>query len=212
MACGAPRIQGLYAITPAMDDTEALVAKVRLALAGGARVVQYRNKVKHAALRREQASALLAQCRKAGVPFIINDDVDLALAAGADGVHLGRDDGDLRAARRALGPHRLLGASCYDRIELAQGALDEGADHVAFGSVFGSPTKPNAVRAPLGLFSAARRQFAVPLVAIGGITPANAGAVIDAGADAIAVISALFEAADIEAEARRFAALFHGKP
>ena len=88
MACGAPRIQGLYAITPAMDDTEALVAKVRLALAGGARVVQYRNKLNNASLRREQASALLAQCREAGVPFIINDDVELALAAGADGVHL----------------------------------------------------------------------------------------------------------------------------
>ena len=203
----AARVRGLYAITPDTTDAATLTRQVRAALAGGARVVQYRNKSRDSALRRAQAAELLALCKAADATFIVNDDVELALACGAHGVHLGRDDGDLAAARRALGPQRLLGASCYNRPDLAGQALAQGADHVAFGSVFASPTKPGAVRAELSLFSQARIP-GVPCVAIGGITVENAPSVIAAGADAIAVISALFDAPDIEARAREFAALF----
>lgn len=202
------RIAGLYAITRELDDTARLVREVEAALAGGARVVQYRSKSPDAALRRAQAEALIAVCRRALVPLIVNDDLELALAVGADGVHLGRDDGGIAAARARLGPRGLLGASCYDRIDLAERAVAAGADHVAFGSVFPSPTKPGAVRAPLSLFAEARARLPVPLVAIGGVTPQNAAAVIDAGADALAVITAVFEAPDITAAAARFRDLF----
>jgi thiamine-phosphate pyrophosphorylase len=200
--------RGLYALTPDEPDTGALVAAVRAALAGGAAAVQYRNKAADAALRRAQAAVLAALCREAGVPLIVNDDVALALEVDAAGAHLGRDDGDLAAARERLGPGKLLGASCYDRLDRAVRAVAAGADYVAFGSVFASPTKPAAARAPLALFAAARQRLGVPLVAIGGITLENARAAIEAGADALAVISALFAADDIAARARAFTALF----
>jgi thiamine-phosphate pyrophosphorylase len=195
--------RGLYALTPDEPDTQVLVAKVRAAIAGGAAAVQYRNKPADPALRSAQAGALAALCRVAGVPLVVNDDIDLALGVAAAGVHLGREDGDLAAARRRLGPGRLLGASCYNRLELAERAVAAGADYVAFGSMFASPTKPAAVHAPLALLGAARR-FGRPVVAIGGITLENAPAVIAAGADALAVITALFEAGDVAARARAF--------
>jgi thiamine-phosphate pyrophosphorylase len=201
---------GLYALTPDEPDTAALVAKVRAAIAGGAAAVQYRNKPADPALRGEQARALAALCRAAGVPLVVNDDVELALAVDGAGVHLGREDGDLAAARRRLGPGRLLGASCYDRLELADRAVAAGADYVAFGSMFASPTKPAAVRAPLALLGAARR-LGVPVVAIGGITLENAPEAIAAGADALAVITALFDAGDIAARARAFSEVFARK-
>jgi thiamine-phosphate pyrophosphorylase len=197
MAAGFP--PGLYALTPDEPDTAVLVAKVRAAIAGGVAAVQYRNKPAGPALRGEQARALLALCRAAGVPLLVNDDI-----------HLGRDDGHLAAARRRLGRGRLLGASCYDRLELAERAVAAGADYVAFGSMFASPTKPAAVRAPLALLGAARR-LGVPVVAIGGITLENAPEPIAAGADALAVITALFDAGDIAARARAFSDLFARK-
>ncbi|MFM9970563.1 MAG: thiamine phosphate synthase, partial [Burkholderiales bacterium] len=186
----------------------ALLERVAAALQGGARVLQYRDKSSDAARRREQAAALAQLCHASKAALIINDDVALALAIGADGVHLGEDDGDIAAARSALGPNRLLGASCYNQIDLAQKALALGADHIAFGSVFASPTKPGARRAPLALFAEARRTFDAPIVAIGGISVANAKEVITAGAHAIAVISDLFDAPQIDSQARQFAALF----
>ncbi len=199
---------GLYAVTPDERDTVALVRKVRMALNGGARMVQYRNKSADAALRREQGAALLAVCRAAQVPLIINDDLDLARDLGADGVHLGRDDASVAAARTRLGEGKLLGASCYDRLDLAVNARDAGADYVAFGSVFPSGTKPGATRAPLSLYREAKARLACPVVAIGGITRDNARSVIAAGADALAVISALFDSPDVERSAREFASLF----
>lgn len=202
------RIAGLYAITPDGLDTAALITRVRAALTGGARVVQYRDKSGDRVRRIEQALVLLTLCRESGAALIINDDVALALEIGADGVHLGEGDGELADARRALGPDRLLGASCYNRIELAERALERGADHVAFGSVFASPTKPGARRAPLELFTEARTRLAAPIVAIGGITVDNAADVIHAGAHAVAVISALFDAPDIGKRAGEFGALF----
>jgi thiamine-phosphate pyrophosphorylase len=203
-----PRIAGLYAITPDLADTGELLRRVRAALAGGVRVLQYRNKAASPALRSAQARALQALCSDAGVPLIINDHLELALECDAAGLHLGGDDGDIAAARAGLGPRRLLGASCYDRIDLAEAAIAAGADHIAFGSFFPSTVKPGAVRPPLDLLARAKQRFAVPVVAIGGITPQNAPQLLAAGADAVAVISAIFAADNISAAARNFQTLF----
>jgi thiamine-phosphate pyrophosphorylase len=204
--------RGLYAVTPDEPDAGLLTRKVRMALAGGARIVQYRNKSANAALRREQGAALLALCREARIPLIINDDLDLAGAIRADGLHLGRDDVSIAVARAQLGGDRLLGVSCYDRLELALAAREAGADYVAFGSAFPSATKPGAARAALWLYREARARLDCPIVAIGGITAENAHSVIEAGADAVAVISALFDAPDVEAAARGFSRLFDKIP
>ena len=200
----AATVSGLYAITPEDCDADSLARKLTAALAGGARLFQYRSKSLDAAARRAQAERLLQMCRNAGAALIVNDDLELALAIGADGVHLGRDDGDVAAARARLGTERLLGVSCYDRLELARSAVAQGADHVAFGSAFASPTKPQAPHAPSALFAQARAELRVPIVAIGGITPQNAPLMIQAGAHAVAVITALFGAEDIAAAAAAF--------
>lgn len=202
------KLAGLYAVTPDEQRSDILMRKVGAALQGGAAVLQYRNKSASPELRIVQGRALAALCRAAGAVFIVNDDVELALELGADGVHLGADDGDLAAARRRLGQGKLLGASCYDRIELAEAALQAGADYLAFGSVFSSGTKPGAVRAPLAIFAEARRRCALPLVAIGGINLQNAPQVFAAGADAVAVISAVFDAADVAGSAAGFTRLY----
>jgi thiamine-phosphate pyrophosphorylase len=201
------KLAGLYAITPDEQRTDVLVAKVGQVLRGGASLLQYRNKTASPALRLEQGRALAALCSAAGALFIVNDDLALALELGADGVHLGAEDGDLAEARRCLGQGNLLGVSCYDSVELAAAAVQAGADYVAFGSVFSSGTKPGAVRAPLSIFAEARRRVTLPLVAIGGITLQNAPQVFAAGADAVAVISALFDAADVAASAAGFTRL-----
>ena len=207
-AGGQRRVAGLYAITPEDTDTARLAHRVEAALSGGASVLQYRSKSGPDALRQVQAGRLLELCRRRAVPLIINDDLELALAIGADGVHLGRDDGDVAAARQRLPSHAVLGVSCYDRVELALAAAAHGADYVAFGSAFPSPTKPDAVRAPPELFVRARAQLRLPIVAIGGITPDNAPLVIEAGADAVAVITALFDAEDVTAAAAAFCRVF----
>ena len=196
------KLRGLYAITPALSGS-ALLDKVALALAGGIAMLQYRGKD---AQEPAEARALAALCRARGVPFIVNDDLELALAAGADGVHLGRDDGDLASARARLAG-KWLGASCYDSLDAARAAVAAGADYVAFGSVFLSSTKPAAVRAPYALFAQAK-PLGVPLVAIGGITLENAPQLLQAGADCVAVLSDLFDAPDIAARARAYGKLF----
>lgn len=197
-------VAGLYAITPEDADTNRLADKLAAAITGGARLFQFRNKSPDRAARRALAEKLLGLCRDAGATLIVNDDLELALAIGADGVHLGRDDGSVPAARARLGERKLLGVSCYDSIELARAGIAQGADYVAFGSAFASPTKPRAVRAPMALFTQARAELRVPIVAIGGITPENAPVVIEAGADAVAVITAVFGAADAAAAAAAF--------
>lgn len=201
-------VRGLYAITPDQIDTAVLVARVSQALAGGIALLQYRNKAAGLRLRREQACAILPLCREAGVPLIINDDLALAVEIDASGVHLGADDGDLAAAREALGPRRLLGASCYNRAGLARSAKKAGADYVAFGSIFPSSTKPGALRAQLEMLSALRKELGLPIVAIGGITHDNAARVFAAGADAVAVISDLFDAPDMAERIHQFTAIF----
>ena len=200
-------ISGLYAITPALADPELLAGKVEAALRGGAHVVQYRNKAAGEPLRHEQAVRIAQLCRAAGACFIVNDSIELARRVAADGVHLGKDDEGVGAARALLGPGKLIGVSCYNELWRARDAVAQGADYIAFGSFFPSPTKPGAVMAARDLLRAAK-EFLVPIVAIGGITPGNAAGLIEAGADAVAVLSAVFDAPDVERAARRIAALF----
>jgi thiamine-phosphate pyrophosphorylase len=197
-------MRGLYAITPDIADTAVLAAKVEQALKAGVAMLQYRNKIISKDKRLLQARELAPLARGYGVPFIINDDVEIALAVSANGVHLGKDDGDLAAARAKM-PGRILGASCYSDLDQARAAVRAGASYVAFGSVFPSPTKPDAVRAPLSLF---RSQLGVPLCAIGGITLKTAPELIAAGADLLAVISDVFDAHDIALRVSQYRKLF----
>jgi thiamine-phosphate pyrophosphorylase len=201
------RLRGLYAITPEMADTRLLVERARAALQGGAALLQYRAKALAPEAALAQARELAAACREHDALFIVNDALDLALACGADGVHLGRDDMDVAAAR-ARWPGGVIGVSCYAAPEAARVARAAGASYVAIGSVFASATKPAAVRAPLEAIARARRAGGLPVCAIGGITPANAREAVASGADMIAVISALFEARDVNGAARELSRLF----
>lgn len=185
-------ISGLYAVTPDEPNTQVLCNKVEAALKGGVSLLQYRNKTAEGNLRLQQASALLALCRSYNVPLIINNHLDLCAQIDADGLHLGATDCSLSAARRLLGADRIIGASCYNQLDLAIKAQAEGASYVAFGACYSTSTKPNAVNAPLSLFAEAKKIIHIPLVAIGGITLDNATNVVNAGADAIAVVNALF--------------------
>ena len=204
-------LRGLYAITPDGVPAATLLAQVEAALLGGVRLVQYRDKSADAVRRAELARALNVLCRRYGAGCIINDDVTLALAVDAAGVHLGGTDGDLAAARAALGPGRVLGASCYADFALARAAKAAGADYVAFGAVCASPTKPQAVRAPWDLLTRARDELAVPVCAIGGITLADAPGLVAAGADLLAVITDLFSAPDLAARAAAYQTCFAGE-
>jgi thiamine-phosphate pyrophosphorylase len=200
-------VTGLYAITADYQDSpDELARAVRAALNGGARIIQYRRKSAPDPYR--EASLLLTECRAHGVPLIINDDVELAEAIGADGVHLGKDDTDLAHARARLGAHALIGVSCYDSLQRAVDAQAQGADYVAFGRFFPSRTKPHAPCARLETLRAAGALLTVPIVAIGGITVDNASALLKAGAHWLAVIDAIFGTPDPEHAARAFTALF----
>lgn len=190
----SPAPRGVYLITPDETDSARLLERVKPLLAGTT-WLQYRNKAVDAPTRLAQAQALRALCAEAGVPLIINDDAALAHAVGAAGVHLGEDDGDITAARALLGPQAIIGASCYDQLELAQRAVQAGASYVAFGAFFPSRSKVTPRRASLDLL----RQSAalgVPRVAIGGLTPDNSPPVVQAGADLIAIISGVFAEVD----------------
>ena len=191
--------RGLYLLTPDEPDTQRLLERVA-GVIGAASLLQYRNKRADAALAAAQVAALLPLCRTHGVPLLVNDDWRLAHATGADG-------GDLAAAREALGPQAIIGASCYDSLAAARTAVAAGASYVAFGACFPSPTKPHARRAPPGLLRDAR-QLGLPVVAIGGITPDNAPDVVAAGADLLAVISGVFDAADPAGAARAYLRAF----
>jgi len=203
----AHKLRGLYALTPELQDTQELVRRVEAAIEGGAALVQYRAKHASPTLKLEQAGRLAMVCRARGVPLIVNDSVELALAVQANGVHVGREDGDPQAARRAM-PKGIVGVSCYSDIDRARAAALSGADYIGIGSVFASSTKPAAVRAPLELIAQARAESGLPVAAIGGITPANAPLAIAAGADMVAVIGALFDTVDVSSAARAFAQSF----
>lgn len=197
---------GLYLITPDEADTERLLARVKPVLRF-AELLQYRNKQADAALRAIQAAALAPLCRAAGVPFIVNDDARLAADVKASGVHLGEHDGTVAAARAILGPDAIVGVSCYDDLDRARAAATDDADYIAFGAFFPSATKPNARRATPALLAAAR-PLGLPMVAIGGITADNARPLVEAGADLLAVVGGVFDAADPVAAARAFQHLF----
>jgi thiamine-phosphate pyrophosphorylase len=201
-------LRGLYAVTPDDPLLPRMSALVREALAGGVKVVQYRNKVAPPPLFRAQAAELLRICRAAGALLIINDNPEIAADIGADGVHVGREDGGVARARAIVGPDRIIGVSCYGELGIAECAVAEGADYIAFGAMFASSVKPGAVAAPLSVLTEAKARFNVPVCAIGGIKTGNVETLIDAGADMAAVITDLFDAPDIAAQARTYQALF----
>lgn len=203
-----PELRGLYAITPEHEDGARLLSEVAAALAGGCRIVQHRDKLSAMPERLARARALRELTRRHKAKLLINDDIALAFLVEADGVHLGKDDGNLMAARAMLGPHRILGASCYADFAAAQVAEAAGVDYVAFGAAYPSPTKPNAPLAGSDLFFAAKTRLTVASCAIGGITLANAPPLIAAGADLLAVITDLFSAPDIAARAAAYQRLF----
>lgn len=200
-------LRGLYAVTPEALSGAALYRAAEAACGNGAVVLQYRNKSTDAARRRADADALRAITTVCGALFIINDDIELAKACGADGVHVGRDDGGPALARKALGRDALIGVSCYDDPALARAAARDGADYVAFGSMYASSTKPAAPPASIGRFAEVA-DLGLPRCAIGGITLARAPELIAAGADLLAVVSDLFDAPDIAARAGAYAKLF----
>ncbi|WGZ95045.1 MAG: thiamine phosphate synthase [Candidatus Thiothrix putei] len=199
-------MQGLYVITDGSTG-DALLSKVEQALRGGAAIVQYRDKTTDQVWREQEATALRSLCRDHHALFIINDDVALAKSVQADGVHVGRDDSALSAAREVLGNTAIIGVSCYNQLQLALNAAEQGADYIAFGSFFPSPTKPNAPRATLELLHQARQQLTLPICAIGGITLDNAPDLLANGADMLAVITDVFSSPAIAEQASRYQAL-----
>ncbi len=201
-------LTGLYAVTNQPQDSAQLIKQVSMALAGGARIIQYRDKSSDHARRIDEAGALLSLCHQHQVPLIINDDIELACQIQADGVHLGQQDAALKDARDKLGEHCIIGISCYNDFSLAQQAVADGADYIAFGAFFPSGTKPSALAASRDLLHRAKQELEIPVVAIGGITPHNAAALLDAGADMLAVVQGLFAQPDIKLAARAFSSLF----
>lgn len=206
MARGA--VKGLYAITPDASDTRWLLENVEQALAGGARLVQYRNKSAPWQLKKKQAHALMLLCVRHAAQLIVNDSPELAAEIGAAGVHLGRDDPAPESARALLGDAAIVGVSCYGDIARARQLLGRGASYCAFGRFFVSDTKPQAAPVTVSLLHRARVELDAPLVAIGGITADNAGALISAGADAVAVCGGLFNSGDTRGSAEKIASLF----
>ncbi|HEY0973624.1 MAG TPA: thiamine phosphate synthase [Solimonas sp.] len=206
-------LRGLYAITSEAlcREPARLAPAVAAALRGGAVLIQYRDKWNAPAQREALARTLLRLCRQQGARLIVNDDAALAARIGADGVHLGANDGDLRAARRLLGPDAVVGATCGDSLARARAAADDGASYVAFGRYFPSRTKPDAPPAQLETLRAAAA-LGLPRCAIGGLTPHNAPEVIAAGADLVAAIGGVFDAPDIETAARAYVACFTHEP
>lgn len=203
-----PKISRLYAITPDLENTDDLLSRTRQVLEGGARLIQYRNKLAGDILLKEQARLLLQLCREYQVPLIINDRLDLAIEIDADGLHVGQDDVSVAKARDRLGWNKIIGVSCYNNLELALQAEKEGADYVAFGAFFSSLTKPNALSVPADLMNLAKKKVSIPIVGIGGIKLTNAKTVIQAGCTAIAVCNDLFQTENIKVTATQFSQLF----
>lgn len=201
-------MKGLYLVTPDWDDTKRMLAATEAALRGGAVLVQYRHKTASDALRREQAASLLSLCRSHGTPLIINDFVDLCLALGADGVHVGGTDASVAQVRAAVGADKIVGASCYGDLQLARDARDAGASYVAFGGFYPSRVKKYAVTTAPEIVAQSKAEIALPAVVIGGMTQQNAVPLVAQGADMVAAISSVYLADDPEHAARGFAGLF----
>jgi len=201
-------MHGLYIVTPDWDDTQKLLEITELALKGGAALVQYRHKTAAAALRREQAECLLELCRSYSRPLVINDFVDLCLALDADGVHVGGTDAAVAEVRAAIGPDKIVGASCYGDLQLARSAQAAGASYVAYGGFYPSRVKKYPVTTPATIIAASRAEIALPVVVIGGMTVENAAPLVAGGADMVAAISSVYLAADPQLAAGKFAGLF----
>lgn len=207
------RYTGVYAITDAhLLQGPALGQKVEAALQGGLGLLQYRNKSANWQERRAEATALLALCRRYETPLLINDDVDLCLEVGADGVHLGQSDTLLAQARTRLDSNAVFGVTCHSDLALALRAQDAGASYVAFGRFFPSATKPNAPQASTQILQRARQQLHIPIVAIGGINAENGATLLSAGADMLAVIHYLFAAPDVHKRVQELNSLFSSAP
>lgn len=204
-------MRGLYLVTPNWDDTPALVDATEQALRAGAVLVQYRHKGASPELRRTQAAALLALCRRHQRKFVINDHLDLCLELGADGVHVGGTDASVAEARKALGGARIVGASCYGDMQLARDASANGASYVAFGGFYPSRVKQYPVTTSPDIVTWAKGEIALPCVVIGGMTPANAAPLVARGADMVAAISSVYGAPMIDVAAQEFAHLFPGR-
>lgn len=203
-------IHGVYAIADcSVIEQEVLYDTVLLAIKGGATAIQYRAKNISMERQARDAATLATLCRQHKVLFIVNDEPQLAKQVGADGVHIGRDDTSIAKTRSIVGDTMIIGYSCYNDVRRAQKAENAGADYVAFGSFFPSEIKPDAVSAPLALLTEAKSSVALPLVAIGGINASNGGQLIDAGADALAVISEVFKAKDVKSATQQLASLFN---
>lgn len=202
-------MKGLYIVTPDWDDTGKMVAATEAALKGGVALVQYRHKTATPELRKEQATQLLALCRKYDRPFIINDFVELCLELGADGIHVGGTDAPVAQVRKEIGPDRILGASCYGSLELAQKSQDAGASYVAFGGFYPSRVKKYEVTTPVDIITRAKQALSVPVVVIGGMTQENSVPLIQAGTDMVAAISSVYMTEDPQASAKAFAELFN---
>jgi thiamine-phosphate pyrophosphorylase len=201
-------MKGLYIVTPDWDDTQQLLRVSEAALRGGAALLQYRHKTADAALREQQARALLALCRRYRRPFIINDHVELCMALDADGLHVGGTDAAVAQVRAAVGPDKIVGASCYGSLQLARDARQAGASYVAFGGFYPSRVKKYPVTTPAEIIAQAKAEVPLPSVVIGGMTHANTVPLVAGGADMVAVISSVYMADDPESAAREFARLF----
>jgi thiamine-phosphate pyrophosphorylase len=203
-------MKGLYLVTPDWDDTKRLLQATEAALRGGVALLQYRHKTADEALRREQAAALLSLCRSYDTPLVINDFVDLCMALGADGVHVGGTDASVAQVRAAVGPDRIVGASCYGDLQLARDARHAGASYVAFGGFYPSRVKKYPVTTPPDIVARSKAEIPLPVVVIGGMTQENAVPLVAQGADMVAAISSVYLADDAEHAARRFGGLFAG--
>ena len=201
-------MRGLYLVTPNWDDMDRLLDVTEQALQEGVALLQYRHKHADAALRREQAGALLLLARKYGVPFIVNDFIDLCQELDADGVHVGGTDISVAEARARLGKQKLVGASCYGDLQLAHKAQQEGASYMAFGGFYPSLVKQYPVTTDPDIVLQAKREIALPCVVIGGMTPENAAPLAARGADLVAAISSVYLADDVTISVREFNKLF----
>ena len=190
------RLKGLYLVTPDWDDTARLLEVTELALQGGVTLLQYRHKTATAALRHAQASALSGLCRRYGCPLIINDYPELCIAIDADGVHVGGTDATVAEMRGLLGPKKIVGASCYGDLALAQAAHRAGASYVAFGGFYPSRVKKYPVTTAPQIIAQSRANIDLPIVVIGGMTAENAQPLVAHGADMVAAISSVYNAAD----------------
>lgn len=199
---------GLYLVTPNWDDTERLLAVSEKALQAGASLLQYRHKTASAALRLEQAEALLKLCRTHQVPLIINDHIDLCAELDADGVHVGGTDMSVAQARKLLGKNKIVGASCYGQLVLAENAYAQQASYVAFGGFYPSLVKQYPVTTPSDIVARAREVIPLPIVVIGGMSPMLAKPLIEGGAQLVAAITSVYNSEDPSSAAREFVSLF----